>query len=124
MPARRSVVAVNSIRHTVILCSPALVVFALLALAAVVLGAEKSVSGKPDRLLLIDETYAARDRMPPLLRAGLEKAGWTKMSFIEWKDLSADHLRQARAVAIVGLPRSLEATERGTSRERSFLETT
>jgi hypothetical protein len=89
---------------------PIIFLLALLAFS-VACGAQAAVSDKPDRLLLIDETYAARDRMPPLLRAGLKKAGWKNMSFVEWKDLSPSLLHQARAIVIVGLPRRLDATD-------------
>ena len=74
-------------------------------------GAGEPHRTKPDRLLFVDETYAARDHMPPLMRAGLEKAGWKNMSFVQWNDLSPGLLRQARAVVIVSLPCRLDVTD-------------
>ena len=38
------------------------------------------------------------------------------MSFVQWNDLSADLLRQARAVVIVALPRRMEASDADSAR--------
>lgn len=69
------------------------------------------VSGQPDSLLFIDEGYAVRDRMPSLLKKGLDVAGWTKRSFVAWQDLAPAHLQQAKSIVIVALPRRPEATD-------------
>jgi hypothetical protein len=50
--------------------------------------------------------------MPSLLKRGLDAAGWMKRSFVAWQDLSPVHLRQARSIVIVALPRRPEATDK------------
>ncbi|MGA2617560.1 MAG: hypothetical protein ABSF26_08130 [Thermoguttaceae bacterium] len=66
---------------------------------------------EPDRLLMIDQAYQGRIRMPPLLREELESAGWTRISYVKWQELSPAILRQARAVVIDCLPMQLIVTD-------------
>ena len=65
-------------------------------------------AGKPNRLLLVG---VSRDSLPELWRDALAKAGWAKLSFETWDNLSPDLLRQCRVVALIGVPTRSEISD-------------
>ena len=76
-------------------------VFAPLISAALAGGGETPPAlppEKPDRLLMIDHACEGRIRMPAPLRKELESAGWTRISYVKWQELSPAILRQVRGV--------------------------
>jgi len=69
---------------------------------------KEDFTGKPDRLLLVG---VSREGLPELWREALPKAGWEKLSFETWDNLSPNLLKKCRVVALIGLPPRSELSE-------------
>ncbi|MBI2302665.1 MAG: hypothetical protein HYU66_27480 [Armatimonadetes bacterium] len=61
--------------------------------------------GKPDRLLFVG---LEREALPDMWKDALRDAGYPKLAFETWDNLTPDVLGRARAVLLVGLPERLE----------------
>ncbi len=70
---------------------------------------DQTVGGKPNRLLFVGIT---RDELSYLWKDELAKAGWEKVSFEQWDNLTPELLKQCRVVLLAGLPLRSDVTDR------------
>jgi hypothetical protein len=74
---------------------------------------ETPFSGKPDRILFVDSRQGipSQDRLPAIMSGEFDKRGWNKRDYVTWENISANILRQSRAVIFIGVPQRPELTE-------------
>jgi|GEM_PF-3035874 len=74
---------------------------------------ETPFAGKPDRILFVDSRQGvpSQDRLPAIMSDEFDKRGWNKRDYVTWDNLSANVLRQSKAVVFIGVPQRPELTE-------------
>jgi hypothetical protein len=70
---------------------------------------EQATGGRPSRLLFVG---IGRDQLSYLWKEELAKAGWSKVSFEQWDNLTPELLKQCRVVFLAGLPLRSDVTDR------------